>query len=91
MEDASGLPGGAADDLAHQLAEVSDAFAQDLSNPALRLAKAAVLERTGLLSAALEEYLALSPLWKDSTWLLPKLFELKQAVQAAQRSVPSGP
>ena len=70
-----------------QLADIAGAMEQDPSNPAARLARAAVLERAGLLSHAVAEYRALAADWKDAAWLELKLSELDRAIQAAQRSL----
>lgn len=74
-----------------ELAALSDALTQNPSDPALRLAKAAALERANLIAPALDDYRALAAEWKDAAWLAPKITQLEQAIYSAQRSVPVGP
>ncbi len=74
-------------ELRKQIADLSAIYDHDSSNPALRLARAAVLERRGLLAQALQDYQSLVAVWKEAPWLKERIFQLEQALRAAERSV----
>ncbi len=70
-----------------QLASILKVLAEDPSNPALQLAKAAEFERAGRRARALDEYRTLAEAWKDASWLQEKVRELQSARLAAQLNV----